>query len=569
MKKKTKKRIKRIIFGIILFVLILFAGASLYTYFYGNGLLKDYIIQSVENSSKGAYHAKIRQLSISLIAGNVSINGFEMTPDTIRYKQLRENDSVSPVMISLKVGKLKIRGLNLKKLIQDKVLTINRISIESPELTVVMEPIQKPATAKQKSKPQLTIPLPKKLVSIEVGSVILSKGKLTLTDMGGEVPATYHVPGIDVVVQGIRVNSRSAGDPRILNADDITVKLYKPEIKTKNGMYSIFLGEIGVSTGQSKAWIRELKVTPLFSQFDFTRELGYQTDRLVVQINKIDLDSFDLRQMILARKVIIGKVTVDGLNVDDYRDKRVPMRQNFFPKLPQQALLASKTYLKIDEVEVRNGKVTYSEQVGSEPGTLFFDKISGTVRNLVNDSLMVRNKTIMTADATLYLMGKGKLHAKLSFILGAKNDAFVFSGTLDAMDLKEINPMVTKLAPAEIAGGRIKKLEILPVMADDFRAKGSLNFYYNGLDFNISSKKTDGWSTFKGKVVNFVASVYVSPDNPTENGKFTPGIIYFERDRTKGIFNYLWKSTFSGLKSSMNVNNKKQKEIKKAKKKNN
>jgi len=53
-------------------------------------------------------------------------------------------------------------------------------------------------------------------------------------------------------------------------------------------------------------------------------------------------------------------------------------------------------------------------------------------------------------------------------------------------------------------------------------------------------------------------------DNPSSNGKFRPGVIYFKRDKEKSIFNFLWKSTFSGLKSTMGINTDKQKEIKKA-----
>jgi hypothetical protein len=64
-------------------------------------------------------------------------------------------------------------------------------------------------------------------------------------------------------------------------------------------------------------------------------------------------------------------------------------------------------------------------------------------------------------------------------------------------------------------------------------------------------------------VLNFAANAYVSSDNPTKKGKFTTGIIYFERDKQKSILNFLWKSVFSGLKSTMGINKEEQKAIKK------
>jgi len=38
-------------------------------------------------------------------------------------------------------------------------------------------------------------------------------------------------------------------------------------------------------------------------------------------------------------------------------------------------------------------------------------------------------------------------------------------------------------------------------------------------------------------------------------------VIYFERDQSKGFFNFLWKSVLSGLKSTMGFNSKEQKEM--------
>ena len=39
------------------------------------------------------------------------------------------------------------------------------------------------------------------------------------------------------------------------------------------------------------------------------------------------------------------------------------------------------------------------------------------------------------------------------------------------------------------------------------------------------------------------------------------GTIYFVRNKNGSIFNYLWKSLFTGLKSTMGFNSKAQKEM--------
>jgi len=63
-----------------------------------------------------------------------------------------------------------------------------------------------------------------------------------------------------------------------------------------------------------------------------------------------------------------------------------------------------------------------------------------------------------------------------------------------------------------------------------------------------------------------VVNLLLSDSNPNEDGKMKHGVIYFERDPSKGFFNFVWKSILSGIKSSVGVNSKTQKEIiKKAK----
>jgi hypothetical protein len=290
-------------------------------------------------------------------------------------------------------------------------------------------------------------------------------------------------------------------------------------------------------------------------------------DRMDITIKKITVKSLNLRQLLINHKFIAGLITVDVLNLEDYRDKRVPMRPDFKPPLPQQALLQSKMYIKIDNVRLTNGKVRYSEQLGSEPGFIFLDKMDGTISNITNDSIMVKSKTVMKVNASMYLMGKGLLNAHLNIPLGEKNDAFTFSATLSKMDLKEINPMVTRLAPAEITSGTINKMVLAGVKADNVKAAGRMAFYYNDLTIKMTKKENDIWSKIKTGVLTFAANTYVRNDNPAKNGSFTEGTIYFERDIHKSIFNFLWKSVYSGIKSTIGINKKEQKELKKVAKK--
>jgi hypothetical protein len=75
------------------------------------------------------------------------------------------------------------------------------------------------------------------------------------------------------------------------------------------------------------------------------------------------------------------------------------------------------------------------------------------------------------------------------------------------------------------------------------------------------ANKTGGISV---PLVNFVVNnLVLRSNNPALLKRPRVGIVYFERDRNKSIINYIWKSTLSGVLSTMGFNNKEQRKRRK------
>jgi hypothetical protein len=428
----------------------------------------------------------------------------------------------------------------------------------------------KPSRQAREDKPShriMSIPLPKGLVSISIREIEFDKGRLDFYDLSGDSVIHQSIPSCSVMVRNILVDSVHQGKQRLFNADDISITVNDMEMKTKNGLNQILLGEIGLSTGSNSLYVKGFHLVPLYSRHDYTRKLGFQTDRMDIYVGRIDIRRLNFRELILGGKLMAGLVEIDSLLLDNYRDKRVPRRPGFKPAMPQDGIRKLKAYLKIDTVLLKNGKAAYAEQVNAEPGTIYFDKMEGILTGLTNDSLLLNAGLVSVLKGTAWLMGKGKLDATVRFKFGDKRNSFTFSANLGSIDLREINPMLTKLLPAEVKSGKINRLEMPMVTANDDIATGKLLFYYNDLSIAVTSQKKSTWTSIKKGVVNFVANdLIVNNDNPTKSGKMKTGMIYFRRDKEKGIINFLWKSALSGLKSTMGFNSDEQKELKKAEK---
>lgn len=567
--KKKIKLIWKIVIAVIIFLILAFGAVFTIGYYYYGKLIKTSITEFVKTKSKGIYTADIGYLYINILSGNLTIKDLSLIPDTVEYRKREVKDTLPPMLFQLKVKNFRIKNFLIMDAIRHHKIDINGIHIENPEITILRMQQRTPqSSADKKSDKIMAIPLPKGLTSISIKEILFLKGKFDFIDFSGDSVIRKSIPSCSVTIKNILVDSAHQGKKRLFNADDISIVLNGLTILTKNKLNLISLGEIGLSTSKNSVYVKDFHLIPQYDRRDYMKKFGWQTDRLDILVPMLTLNHLDLRQLIFEGKFLAGSLEVNGLVVDDYRDKRIPRKPGFQPPMPQDGLRKLKAYLKIDTVILRDGKATYSEQTGEEPGSIFFDKMNATLTGLTNDSALLQAGLVSVLKGTAYLMGKGKMNVELKFRFGDKHNGFSFSGYVGPMDLREVNPMLTKLLPAEIISGNITQISIPLVVANDDVAKGHMAFCYTGLKLKLNNKEETTWGSIKTGVIGWVANDFVvSNDNPAKSGKTKSGIIHFNRDKEKGIINFIWKSVLSGLKSQMGFNSKEQKEMKKAAKK--
>ena len=556
------KTVGKIILG-FLAVLILLAGI-LFTigYFYYGKIIRNYLIEAVSRESKGLYKAEIGSLSLNLLVGNLTIDRFSLVPDTALYRARSNSDTLSPLLLKITVDKFMIRDFRIMDAVRFRKIDVKRIRFIGPEVTVFRMAMPRKANDDKPKEKMTSIPLPKGLTSIEIGELLVENAKLDFVDCSHDTITRNSFPTCNITIKHILVDSAHQGKRRLFNADDISITLGSYSLPLKNGMNKLSFGEIGISTGSGVVYVNKFHLEPLYNKHDYTRKLGYQTDWMDISVSKLAFKRMDLRKLLFEGKIMAGFLEIDTLILDDYRDKRVAPRPGFKPPMPQDGIRKLKTYLRIDTLLLKGGKASYGEQVGEAPGTIFFDKLGATFTGLTNDSVLLHAGLVSELKGTGWLMGKGKMDATIRFNFGNPRSAFTFSAMIGPMDLVEINPMLSNLLPAKVVSGKLQKLQIPLVSANDDVAKGKLLFYYNDLSIDVQDKKQTTWTKIKTGVINFAANdLVVNDDNPTKSGKMKTGTIYFMRAKDKGFINFLWKSTLSGLKSTMGFNSKAQKSL--------
>jgi hypothetical protein len=531
-------------------------------YFHYAKVIRKYLVESVSRESKGMYKVEIGNIYLNILAGNLTVDQFSLLPDTAFYRAHSQTDTLSPLLLRLNIKKFLIRDFKIMDALMKRKISVNTIRFTGPDVTVYRMSLPYKKDDEKHQVKMMSIPLPKGLTSIGVKEFIIESAKVEFIDLSHDSITRNSFPVCHILISNILVDSAHQGQRRLFNADDIRITLGAYSMPMKNGMNKLSFNEIGLSTGSKEAYIKDFHLEPLYNKHDYTRKLGYQTDWMDIQINKLILRRMDLRKLLFEGKIKAGALEIDTLTLEDYRDKRIARKPGFKPPMPQDGIRMLKTYLRIDTVFLKSGKATYSEQVGEKPGTMFLDKMNATFTGLTNDSVLLNAGLVSELKGTAYVMGKGKLDATVRFNFGDKRNSFTFSAMMGPIDLVEINPMLSNLLPAKVVSGKLKKLLVPMVSANDDVAKGKLLFYYNDLSVEVMDKKQTTWTKIKTGIINFAANdLIVNNDNPTKSGKMKTGVIQFQRDKEKGIINFLWKSVLSGLKSTMGFNSKAQKEM--------
>jgi hypothetical protein len=296
---------------------------------------------------------------------------------------------------------------------------------------------------------------------------------------------------------------------------------------------------------------------------------------MVLQIPRISITHLDFRKLISDRQISATRVNLDGVKFEDYLDKRPPVQDGKRPPMPGKMIAGIKFPVRIDTITVSNGFATYEEQTGDEPGRIFFDRLNATLTgfNTLTGSPTPSGSTTPSGSptpsgyldlhGTARLMGTAPMESWFHIETGHPRDTFTVRATIRELDLTSVNPMLSNLVPASISHGTATATEIMQINGNSTAASGLMSFRYHDLAIRLHPTKSGTWHQIEQWMLTEVANLYLADGNPNDDGKMKPGIIYFERDSSKGFFNFVWKSALSGIKSSVGVNSKTQKERKK------
>ncbi|RVU01908.1 hypothetical protein EOD41_08105 [Mucilaginibacter limnophilus] len=565
-----KRRIKKWPFLVLAVLLAIGAtGYYLYNkYLAGNKwkpLLQAKLKELVLNSTDSLYRIEYSDFNIDLNSGNASLEDFKLIPDTNVYNKLVALKKAPDNLFTLSVKKLQLKNFKAKKAYDEKVLNMDGIFIDKPDLMIVNKRLAFNDTVKVgKSKTPYQV-ISKVFKQLHIDSVGLKDVSLTYINKNGPVAKRSALKNLDINVSDIFIDSLSAQDTSrfyYTRGVNVTVRDYK--INTPDNLYEAKVDKIFFSTSGRNISLDKVSFLPRYNKRQFYIKRGTPGDIFSLKFKKISIDDIDLQRFLRDQKLYAGILNLVNADVEIYNNNAYKgKKRSKIGKDPHQALQKVALEMRLKRLNLKNANIEYKEADAKTgfTGVIQFKKTNGYILNMTNDAPAKKLNKYMTAHINTRFMNAGNLTVNFKFDLTSPTGAFNYNGTLGRFNGRVLDKLVKPLVLVHVESADVQKLHF-NVNASNYYGKGQLQFYYNNLKVDLLKKEEGKRQLQKQGFISKIANtLIIEDDNPDKDGKFRPGPINVARDPKTGFFSFLYKALLDGLKPSVGFDAKTEKRV--------
>lgn len=489
---------------------------------------------------------KLSNLTFDNSKDETVISGIEISP----LEDLKKSEGL---VVEGWVEEIGIKNNSLEEIQNSGVFDLEDLRIFKPELKLYLDSANKSERKNPSGKEKLNDPF---ISSLLLQNIAVLEGNVGFYSKEKEPLKGMLFPSINFSVGDLNFDLLEEGkelNPQILIEKGLDFSLSDYEFYTKDSLELLSVDELTFSGKNLR--VNGIRFRPVNGRYSYLRDKGFQTDAIDVDINQLNVQGIDFEQIFKKKLYKADKLLIDGVQMDVFRDKRLPELENVFRPMPQYLLENANLRIWLDSVQVANGRIRYQEFTpGSQmPGGVSFENMNASLAPFVT-SLEGETHPVdsMNVQVEAQVMGEGEvdLQAHLLFEPNSPMDVMIQIGQ---MELASVNDILSKGAFVKAKSGRLNS-GTWSFRMDNEEVIGKMLFLYEGLKIDLVDSMTMAKGRGKLAIESFLANTLIKNNNPRKLfGNAVESDIYVKRNQSKFIFNTWWKATLSGLKGSIGL----------------
>lgn len=545
------------------------------------------LVREVDQRTAGLYHLQVERTTLGLIKRSVTLEKICLIADTTRLISQGESHFISQINIA----QLTATKINWQKNASDLMLSCDQFTLRDPIIHIFRNgkvtkmpdnqntnPIHEinpngirsetehtnntttssqqlinknPRSNSQTSTPS-QIGLPRQTFTpanerVKIGNLILTNGAIYEYETDGEKSNLHVTNGISFETGAIAIDLTSDTANTHLSRRNLTANIVGIQYTFQNKENQLRLDTLYLNT--TKRFIRTtgLQLIPQLPQSDYAELSQTHSDWTKIQTSTTIWSGIDFTAFMKERSIVIDTITIQHAEINSYKNRQIaqPQREK---QLLNQTLRHLPIALDIRCIQFGPLDVVYQELTpeGVQPGKLTVTNLTGECLGLSNRP--AQNQSFLTIRSTGKLMGLANLQTTINFSLQDTSEQFTVNGQLGSLAMNQLNRLTEPLANLSIQNGRIDT-QIFNITGNKHSSAVDLKLLYNGLEIELI-KDHDGQIRQRRLLSEAIHDWVVYSSNP-QYGTTRIGTGTTDRDPYKSQFNYLWKSLWPGLKSTL------------------
>lgn len=545
------------------------------------------LVREVDQRTAGLYHLQVERTTLGLIKRSVTLEKICLIADTTRLISQGESHFISQINIA----QLTATKIDWQKNASDLMLSCDQFTLRDPIIHIFRNgkvtkmpdnqntnPIHEinpngirsetehtnntttssqqlinknPRSNSQTSTPS-QIGLPRQTFTpanerVKIVNLILTNGAIYEYETDGEKSNLHVTNGISFETGAIAIDLTSDTANTHLSRRNLTANIVGIQYTFQNKENQLRLDTLYLNT--TKRFIRTtgLQLIPQLPQSDYAELSQTHSDWTKIQTSTTIWSGIDFTAFMKERSIVIDTITIQHAEISSYKNRQIAQSQRE-KQLLNQTLRHLPIALDIRCLQFGPLDVVYQELTpeGVQPGKLTVTNLTGECLGLSNRP--AQNQSFLTIRSTGKLMGLANLQTTINFSLQDTSEQFTVNGQLGSLAMNQLNTLTEPLANLSIQNGRIDTL-IFNITGNKHSSAVDLKLLYNGLEIELI-KDHDGQIRQRRLLSEAINDWVVYSSNP-QYGTTRIGTGTALRDPYKSQFNYLWKSLWPGLKSTL------------------
>lgn len=293
-----------------------------------------------------------------------------------------------------------------------------------------------------------------------------------------------------------------------------------------------------------------------YDRFEYSNTIEFQNEWFKFDLKTLKLNQLNIDSLLSKQKFIVNKLELEKGDLTVFRDLNIPHNTDKKVPMPQKLLSELAFAFSIDTIFVNSDihiHLVPKESLGI--GTMTINVESANIFNMRTSHF--NNETPMILQATGKLNGKANFQTKVIFPTSSEKSEFHFMGNIGAMDLKTLNEMLIPIGALEVRSGISEEINI-NFKGNDEYAQGLIEFRYKNLKIDVLDRETYQSKGLGNNLKTIFANSFVVSSKNPRWLKLQKGNIFYERIKSRSIFNFWAKALLSGAVSSIGINKSKE-----------